>query len=730
MNKQALFLTLLALPVSFTVLADERKNQTSSHQSQSGAMENVVVTATRLPRELGDIAGTVSVISAQEIERQVANDLDDLVRYQPGLSMDTAGRGGNQGFIIRGIGGNRVLTLIDGVRSNDIYAAGPASYGRDAFEVDDLKSVEVIRGPASALYGADALGGVVILNTKNPKDYLADGRDTYFALRSQASSADEQGKVGFTAATQQGDWGFIGQYTRRDFHEKEIEGDGELNPQDGSSDALLLKMVWTPSDVHQLGLAFDALQEDVDYQLDSDVSGSVLDSVGRDETERYRLSLSHHWQLGAVFADHIDSHLFWQKTDAIQNTVQQRTSYSFPFAPFGTAAIRDTDFEFNQQVKGGGATLVKSFATGSVQHAMVYGVSYELTDTERPRNRCETDVQFGSQTCDILAFPFSGAESFPNKTFPDTETTRTGIFWQDEMVLGDSGFTLIPGIRYDYYEMDADADSAVGIDGFPVESVTESEVSANFGVIYDLTDEVSLFAQYAEGFRPPNFDEANQSFVNLNFNYATVPNPDLKPETSRGVELGVKASLENAFLSFAIFDNHYDDFIDSQFVGMEGAISQFQDINIGEARIYGAELTANWQLADHWQLNSSIAYAKGDDEEADRPLDSVEPLTGVFGIAYSSTDDTWGVETTLTLVREKTRVSSDTSVTASGYGIVDVFGHYNLTKQAKLKLGVFNLFNKQYARWANLEGLDADSSSVALAQESGTEFRVALDYVF
>ncbi|MBQ60449.1 MAG: TonB-dependent hemoglobin/transferrin/lactoferrin family receptor [Gammaproteobacteria bacterium] len=730
MNKKALFLAITTVSLSSIVVASEDVTGNPLDQTNAGVMEHVIVMATKLPRQQADIAGTVSVISAEELEQQVANDLDDLIRYQPGISMDTAGRGGNQGFIIRGIGGNRVLTLLDGARSNDIYSAGPASYGRDSFEVDDLKSVEVIRGPASVLYGADALGGAVILNTKSPKDYVTEGDDTYFALRTAGSSADEQGKIGFTAATQQNDWGFVAQYTRRDFKEKDIEGTGELNPQDGVSDALLLKSVWMPNDSHQVTLTLDALQEDIDYELIGDLSSSVTESLGRDETERYRVSLSHHWQLDTAFSDHIDTQLFWQKTDALQNTVQQRTSYSFPFAPFGADAERNTDFEFNQRVVGFGSTLVKAFTVGDVQHTMVYGINYEVTDTERPRNRCETDAVTGAQTCDILAFPFSGAESFPNKTFPDTETTRSGIFWQDEIVLGDSGFTLIPGVRYDYYNMDADLSGVVDIAGFSVESVTEEDVSVNLGLIYDVTDQVSLFAQYAEGFRPPNFDEANQSFVNLNFNYATVPNPDLKPETSQGIELGIKANLSNAYLSFAVFDNHYEDFIDSQFVGSDNGISLFQDRNIGEARIYGAEFTATWQLTDQWRVNSSIAYARGDDEEADQPLDSVEPLTGIFGIAYTAADDRWGVETVLTLVDNKDRVSDDTRVTNNGYGVVDVFGHYNFTDKASLRLGVFNLFNKQYARWANLEGLASTSTSVALAQEAGTEFRVGFNLEF
>src|SRR3990172_7113758 len=175
--------------------------------AENKPLETITVTATRLPRNIEDIAGTVTLITDAEIEQQLSVDIDDLIRYQPGITMDTAGRGGNQGFIIRGIGGNRVLTLIDGVRGNDIYNAVVSGYGRDIYEIDDLKAVEIIRGPASVLYGADAMGGAIILRTRDPGDYLDKGENAYIGVRGSAASGDEQYKAGFTAAVQRGDLG-------------------------------------------------------------------------------------------------------------------------------------------------------------------------------------------------------------------------------------------------------------------------------------------------------------------------------------------------------------------------------------------------------------------------------------------------------------------------------------------------------------------------------------------
>jgi len=255
-------------------------------QETGRRVEELVITATRLPRTIENIAGTVSIIPAETIEYELVNDLDDIVRYQPGLTLDTASRGGNLGFRIRGIGGNRVLTVLDGIRSSDIYSAGPSAYGKDSFETDNLKSIEIVRGPASVLYGADAMGGAVLLNSKDPQDYLSNSDDSYLKVRSSVADADRQSKLGFTAADQWGALGGLIEFTHRNFSEQEVNGPGSLNPQDGNSDALHLKAVWDIAENKALTLSVDGYSEEVDTVLESDLSAPVSSSLGRDSTER------------------------------------------------------------------------------------------------------------------------------------------------------------------------------------------------------------------------------------------------------------------------------------------------------------------------------------------------------------------------------------------------------------------------------------------------------------
>lgn len=729
----------LALGIACSVLS----TTAFAAETSAGVIDQVIVTATYLPRSLEDIAGTISVISAADIEQQLAEDLNDITRFQPGLPMDTASRGGNQGFVIRGIGGNRVLTVIDGIRSNDIYAAGPSSYGKDAYEVDDLRAVEIIRGPASVLYGADAMGGAVILRTKDPVDYLHDGRSSAFAVRTSANNVNDHYKGGLTYAFQNGNLGSVIQYTRRQFGESDINGPEKLNPQDGESDSWLMKTVWAPTATQRLRLTIDSSAEQIDTRMDSELTSAVKRSEGNDTTDRLRASLVHLWTIETAFADTMETQLHWQRTDAKQLSTQLLSSYAFvsrgnPATYSGTTAERLSDFDFNQETTNTGILFTKSLSTGNAEHAVIYGFNIDRTETERPRDRCDTQVSTGAVSCSIPSYPFAPPEVFPNKTFPDTTTTRAGVYWQDEITLGGSGFTVIPGVRYDHYKMTPHPDALLNgggdisnFGGFNVVEVKEKQASVNLGLIYALTPDTSFFAQYAEGYRPPNFDESNQAFVNLGHGYATVPNPDLEPESSHGTEVGVRTSFERASFSFALYNNVYDNFIESQTVGSANGISLFQDANIGKAHIYGAEATGIWQPALDWQLRTSIAWSRGKDENNDSPLNSVDPLTGIISARYDAESGRWGFETLLTLVADQDRVSAPDRVTGDSYSVVDLVGNYQLTEGASLRVGLFNVFEEEYARWSSIKGLAAtDTNNIAKAQAAGTNFRVALSYEF
>ncbi|MBM89959.1 MAG: hypothetical protein CMQ41_16475 [Gammaproteobacteria bacterium] len=724
------FCASLVVLFSSTVLA----------QSQSSVrIEELTISATRLPRTIENIAGTVSLISSEDIEREMVDDLDDIARFQPGVSMNKNARGGNQGFTIRGIGGNRVLHVIDGVRGTDIYYG----YGKDSFETDNLQSVQIVRGPASVLYGADAMGGAVILTSKDARGYVGGGDGSYYSLRGSASDVDDQYKTGATVAFQDGDVGLVAQLTNRVFEEHEVNGSGKLNPQDGESNSILLKGFWDISENQKLIVSLESVDEENDFILESDVSSSVTSSLGNDETERQRIGLEYILERDSGLFDDLQVLFNVQDTDASQRTLQERTSFSFvkPWNPMsfaGAAALRDTIFEFNQRTTAINLNFRKSQSSGSVTHNIAYGLNFDETETDRPRDRFDKELSSGTMTRRISVFPMAPAEVFPNKTFPDTTTKRWGVYLQDEIQIADSALTLIPGIRYDRYEMDASADglldgtNQVAGFGYPVEDFDDGEFSASLGALYDIDDTYSLFAQYSEGYRAPNFNESNQAFANLAYRYAVVPNPDIDAETSNSLELGLRAGYENAFLSFSVFKNYYDDFISSNYIGRSGSLSLYQNQNIQEVEIEGAELSSYFYLSDKWRLRASVAYARGDDEKNDVPIDSVDPLTLVSGLRYDNASGNWGGELLVTAVAEKDRVSSDSAVEADSYFVVDLVGNWELADSLMLRLGVFNLFDEEYAHWQNIQGLNALTSADAIANayQPGTNVRLSLEARF
>ncbi|PCH61807.1 MAG: hypothetical protein COC19_04170 [SAR86 cluster bacterium] len=716
-------------------------SETAMAQTGNVRTEELIITATRLPRTIENIAGTVTVISAEAMEYELVEDLNDIVRYQPGLALDSANRGGNLGFRIRGIGGNRVLTVIDGIRSSDIYAAGPSAYGKDSFDTDNLKSIEIVRGPASVLYGADAMGGAVLVNSKSPRDITNGSDGSYLKLRSSIADADNQSKLGFTGAYQSGNIGTILDYTHREFEQQSVNGPGSLNPQDGESDALQLKTVLEFSADKTLTLSFGAYTEAIKTTLKSDLSTSVSSSIAQDETDRLAFGVGYRWNSNRLIADDIQLALNYQLTEALQNTVQTRTSYSFlnaadPSTYSGTLAIRNTDFGFNQETAALNLNLWKNFEIASISHAIAYGLNFDETATERPRNRCDQEISTGVESCQISAYPFAPSENFPNKTFPDSNTKRFGIYLQDEIIIANTGLTVIPGYRYDRYQMSASLDGLVdagalieGFGDFDISDIDEGASSLSLGVIYDVSDRISVFSQYAEGYRPPNFDEANQAFVNLGYGYATIPNPQLEAESSRGVELGVRATLDNAFISVVTFQNRYSNFIESTFVGQQDGISLFQDRNIAAVEIQGAEVSSNWYVSNQWQVRASMAYIKGDNKTANTPLDSVDPLTAVVGLRYDSSHRKWGGELIVTAVDKKDSLSSSELATANSYTTTDLIAFYKINDSAMFRLGLFNMFDQEYSRWTSLSGLPA-SNTVAIENsvQPGFNFRLGFSY--
>ena len=681
----------------------------SAGASPSGAplseFDRIQVTATRTERAIVDVPASVDVIDRERLDDTMIRDIKRLVRFEPGVSVTSSfGRFGLGGFRIRGLDGNRVQIQTDGIPVSDAFSIGSfANANRNFVDLDTLKRVEIVRGPASSLYGSDALGGVVAFVTRDPADYLVDNKDAYFGLKS-GYEGDWRGLSGGATAAFGGDrWSGMVALSQRQGQETRNQGDNRStganrtasNPQDRDGSSVLAKLVFAPSDDQRLRLAAESNEDNTETDVLTSVNATTRSLLGDDSQKRKRVSLTHEMDaVGAALADSLDWQVYWQGSETTQRTDELRTGN----------IRRQREFLFDQQVQGLQANFHKGLTTGSVTHEFTYGLDAAWTRTEQLRNGVQTNLNTGVSSSTILP------DVFPVRDFPNSDTIEIGVYVQDEMRLVDGHLSLIPGLRVDYYQLKPDVDAIFAADnpGVPVSDLDDTSVSPKFGAIWRFDDSWSMFGNYAHGFRAPPYNDVNLGFTNFQFGYTAIPNPDLKPETSDGIELGLRYVGAASYFGVSGYYNDYNDFIES-FVNVgfnDQGLMVFQSRNVADARIYGAELKAGVDfgaLSDVWRgwsLRGAAAWARGDNKTDDVPLDSVDPLRGSLGLAYER--GSWGAELAGSFAAAKERVSNPAYYRPSGYGVLDLMAHWNFAPGARIDLGVFNLGDRTYTDWADV----------------------------
>lgn len=698
------------------------------------ALDAVTSTATRAARPLAEVPATVTVIDAEQLERQNAVRPQDAVRYEPGVSFSNQPfRGGGGNFVIRGIGGNRVLVLTDGVRLPDFPESnlGAGSFTRDFVDLETVRRIEIVRGPASALYGSDAIGGVVNYILKDPGDYLVGDRNTFLAGRFGFSGADSSFTESIIGAARQGPVEVMGLYTRRDGQELTPNGRLRPNPQTYSTNSFLARAVVRPSAADTLRLTGEVLSRGLKTDLLTDrgttpgagggPATTVQSSIGDDSTFRGRVQFDWFRSAPMLMADSIDLRAYWAYLDRREITGQGR------FVGFGNPAtaapnrLRYTDIQQTQSLGGVEAQFRTAFDALGTTHRLTYGVSLVYTATSRPRDRFETNLATGAVATTVAG------ESFPNKNFPDTTTWRTGLYLQDEFSYGPVDF--LPAVRLDWYNLRThpDADfrrSAQTGNAAAVADTDTFAVSPKLGITWRLDRRFSLYGQYSRGFRAPPYDTASFGFTNRVFGYQILPNADLDPEYVDSVEAGFRGRLaDGSSFQLAGFYNRYRNFIATQVVGTVGGLQQFQYGNISSVEIAGVEARGEWRITPQWAMRGALAYAHGENLDTGEPVDGVDPLRGVLGLAWRAPVDGrlagLGAEANVTGALRNTRVSSAEFFRTPAYAVLDLALHYDLGQRLTVNAGLFNVTNTKYFLTADTVGLAATSPVVDLYAQPG-----------
>ncbi len=246
---------------SQAVIADELDNSTAATGAEE--LETIVVSGTRTKKALKDVAGSISVLTQEELDKQVVTDMSQLFKYDPSVQV-TGSVGQAQNFVVRGMGGDRVLMIKDGMRMNEGYGANGLNdiVGRGFIDTDTLKQVEVAKGAASSLYGSDALGGIVVFTTKDASDYLLDGETFAGKVKFGYNDASRQYTLGTTLALVTGDFDHLLSLTTRDGEEQ--QNFSETKPElDIDSTSILYKGTYKINDTDFVALTADIYNQDV-----------------------------------------------------------------------------------------------------------------------------------------------------------------------------------------------------------------------------------------------------------------------------------------------------------------------------------------------------------------------------------------------------------------------------------------------------------------------------------
>lgn len=749
-SKTAIAVALIGAALQPVAAAAEETALAAADDQQTG---RIVVTATRAPRLQEEVPATVTVLEAEDIADILATDVRDMVRFEPGVSVRRAparfgaalgstGRGRNEDIVIRGIGGNRVLIQVDGIRAPQGFAFGAQSAGRgDYADVSLVKSVEILRGPASALYGSDGLAGAVSFVTNDPADILRGNAIGGF-VTSLYASEDNQFANTAVLAGKTGNLSAMVAYTRRDFNELENKGTNDgtgpartvANPQDGSSDAVLAKLVWEDG-AHRLRVTGE--------YLGSAVSTELLQAVGpvsfggpplwqvdqvtaRDTVGRKRASVD--WTYTGSSDDWIEHAFvtaFWQDGTNRQFADERRTALGRTPAP---DRLRINSFD--NEVYGGLAEFRSSFSFGGIDNSITFGGDVSWTR--------QTGLRDGT-------FPPAG-EVFPTAAFPATDFMLGGIFLGNEMKLFDGVVTLFPALRFDFFDLNPDSDPTLPASFRPA-AQSGNRLTPKLGATIRVTPSVFLYGNYSQGFLAPTPGQINQFFENLlgAQPYTSVPNPGLRPENSRSWELGARYVGDMFSLQVAAFRGDYEDFITQEvtggsFIPADPAVFQF--VNFQNVRIEGLEARAEMKLDNGLTGRMTFAYAQGDVIDAGGarfPLLTIDPFNLIAGLGYRAPSGRFGGEFVVTYNARKENAAVPRQNGAAGPALfvppastfVDLVAFVNVTDNLKLRGGLFNITNEKVTLWQDVLGLPLSEAGIADAfTRPGRNFSLSASYRF
>ena len=612
-------------PVSAAVLSVLAASQVHA-KSDVFSMEEVVVTANRIEQPMSELAGSVAVVTSEEIEQKGETELYDALRHEPGVSV-SGGAGRPQNITIRGMTGNRIMIIRDGIRSADGFGANDSNdkVGRDTFDLSNLESLEVVKGASSSVLGSGAIGGAVILKSKQPGEFLKD-RDFYVDATGTYTGISNKYKGASNLAFRSGDTESLvnaaywqGEETRnfsQDLYNRDLDGySASYAINHFFNDEVMVK---ARAELYRQ----DQQRLEGSPSIQKDGKWHIEDFAEDESTKEYSAYIGAEvTPINPTWFEELDTKVYWRHTEVVEDTNRLMRQVDH-----NGLTVRRRELEhktFIDETIGFRGDFTNTIYAANAEHQLAYGIELSTDYYERTDSDYKID--------------WNGVTPSTKQPFAPARAYNIGLYVRDMVEL--DKWTITGGLRFDAHRLTPDGEGEVG--GFPLKDMDSSEVSPSLSISREVFANNIAYVSYNHGYRAPEYDKA-YGFVNHDFvpltPFVIAPNMDLEAETSDSFEIGNKFDNGHAQLYVSAFYNKFQSFIDVVTTGQDNFgnyIKQYQ--NLHGVETYGAELSAAYAFTSSWKLSTKLGYVDGKDAEGEY-VRSITPFEGNVGLNYQQQD--------------------------------------------------------------------------------------------
>jgi hemoglobin/transferrin/lactoferrin receptor protein len=556
----------------------------------------IVVISSRTLHKLSLSPFPVSFIPQSQIKQMQSRSTPEMLTGTPGIWVQKTNHGGGSPFI-RGLTGNQVLTLVDGIRLNNAtYRYGPNQY-LSTIDPWSLYSAETLRSSGSVLYGSDAMGGVVYLQTEKP-GYAENKNKFNGTVYSRFMSRNMEKTIGVKMIYGDRNWAGMINGNISEFGHI-VAGNGKVqHPTAYGQQSWNTNWRVKIAKNQELTLAYQYLRQDeVDLYDQVTQRGYAIS-----QTDPLKRQLAYlRWT--ADFSNPLFSKLivtaFQQQFD--EGRIRQKTN----------SPIVTTEFD---------KTVTRGFTAEFVS---------EISD----RHEAGTGLDFYADKVNSNAFDkniLTQEVTAKRGLYPDNaRMTSIAVYHRHRWKL--ERWQLEGGIRANIYWLNMEEQQ------FGDVNLSPTAVVGNFSAMYYLENNWKLAASISTAFRAPNINDLG-SFGKFDFGIE-VPTTSLEPEKSFNKEIGIKKINQRMMFSVSVFHNRLTNLIDrvpSEFNGdsLYNGDPVYKKENIGEAVIYGSEFELILKPANKWDIFSHLTYTYGQNKSAKEPLRRIPPLFGKTGFRH------------------------------------------------------------------------------------------------